>query len=282
MNAPSRTFLSLAFLSLALTACTSGRGLTAADRDAFREARAEDAHLEIPLIVQEKDHCGPATLTMALRHYDAGVRLEDVTAMTFTPRAQGSFQTDLLAAARRLGFAPYRIPDMAGVYRAVDAGMPVVVFQNLGLSFYPVWHYALVTGYAGGDLLLHTGDQADARVPLERLAKTWDRADRWSYVFVPPEVIPVGATLDEALGNAEVFAREGHPDEAILLYRAIAQEFPRAFEGPAGLGLLAFEAGDVESAIHSFREAVARAPTHPGLRHNLEQVLAQSKKQRVQ
>lgn len=280
----SRTFLSLLMISLGLTACTSGRGLTSSDQDAFRESRHEHTRIEVPLIVQEKNHCGPAVLTMALRQNDSSVSLETITNMTFTPGAEGSFQTDLLAAARRSGFAPYQVPDLAVMMKAVDEGYPVVVFQNLGLSFYPVWHYALLTGYdrEAQTVFLHTGDQAYARTPFLQLAKTWDRADRWSYVMLPPSQIPSWVSLDEALGNADVFSREGQSERAMALYRAISAKFPAAYEGPAGLGIEAAGRGEDQIAIAAFREALTRSPDHEGLRHNLDQVLSRSRKQRVQ
>lgn len=268
-----RAFFMILLLSGGLSACSSGRGVTPADRAAFTAAaRAEEARLDVPLIVQEKNHCGPATLTMALRRFDPEASLALVTEMTFTPGAEGSFQTDLLAAARRAGFAPYQVDSLAGMARAVDEGLPVVVFQNLGLPVYPVWHYALVTGYdrGRGELLLHTGDQAHARVPLARFAKSWERGDRWSYVILPHDRVPAGAPLDEALANAEVFGREGQGARAMALYRRIGELYPDAFEGPAGLGLQAAALGEDRVALAAFREALRRAPGHPGLLHNLQ------------
>lgn len=276
--------LLLSVMGLGLAGCASaGLRPTTAEREVLARAPSEERQLAIPLIVQAENECGPATLTMALRRFDGAIRLEDVVSMTMTPAAKGSFQTDLTSAGRRLGFAAYRVPDLAGVVGAVDHGIPVVVFQNLGFRAWPVWHYALVTGYdrRRGELRLHTGDASAEAWALDRFIKTWERADRWAIMMVPPHFIPEHASLDEALANAEVFAREGRRDQALAVYRAVSDRYPRAFEGPAGAGLMWASEGDYSRAEAAFQEASSRAPDHPGLRHNLQELRRQMKLRRV-
>jgi hypothetical protein len=60
---------------------------------------------------------------------------------------QGSLQVEMLATARRHGLLAYLLqPELQALLTEVAAGNPVVVLQNLGLSWYPVWHYAVVIG----------------------------------------------------------------------------------------------------------------------------------------
>jgi hypothetical protein len=53
----------------------------------------------------------------------------------------------MIGAARRHGRLAYLITGPDSMFEEVAAGHPVIVLQNLGLSWYPVWHYAVVVGY---------------------------------------------------------------------------------------------------------------------------------------
>ena len=50
-------------------------------------------------------------------------------------------------------------PRLADLLQEVAAGHPVIVLQNLGLEWIPVWHYSVVIGYdlSRGQLVLRSG-----------------------------------------------------------------------------------------------------------------------------
>ncbi len=66
----------------------------------------------------------------------------------------------MIGAARRHGRVAYVISSPEELLVEVAAGNPVIVLQNLGLSWVPVWHYAVVIGYDGdADMVtLHSGE----------------------------------------------------------------------------------------------------------------------------
>jgi len=66
-------------------------------------ASAAPIHLEVPIVRQARERCGPAALTMVLRWYGAdsvGAREAD---QAYDPALRGALITDLAAAARRTG-----------------------------------------------------------------------------------------------------------------------------------------------------------------------------------
>ena len=115
----------------------------------------------------------------------------------------------MIAAARRHDRIPYLLspPDpgqkdsaqrhLDALVAEVLAGHPVIVLQNLGLSWYPVWHYAVVIGVdpARDHLILHSGQTANKRNPARVFARTWARSGFWAMVVLPPGGLP--ASLDE-------------------------------------------------------------------------------------
>ena len=62
------------------------------------------------------------------------------------------------------------------------SGHPVIVFENLGLTWYPFWHYALVYGYdlKEAELIMHSGPDEGRRIDPGRLALEWDQLRHWS------------------------------------------------------------------------------------------------------
>ena len=101
-----------------------------------------------PFYPREDDHCGPAALAMALGASGFAVRPEALAGQVFLPGRQGSLQIEMLAGARRAGALAVEIPGTPeALMRETAAGHPVVVLLNLGLSWAPSWHYAVVIGY---------------------------------------------------------------------------------------------------------------------------------------
>jgi len=75
----------------------------------------------------------------------------------------------------------------------------VIVFQNLGLPWYPRWHYAVVIGYdlPRREVLLHSGPEARKVTSMRLFELTWEWGKNWGVVVLPPEKLP--ATAEEEL-----------------------------------------------------------------------------------
>ncbi len=160
-------------------------------------------------------------------------------------------QIEMLAAPRSHGLVSTRIqPDMHGLLREVAAGHPVVVLLNLGLSLYPVWHYAVVIGYdlPTGDALLRSGTTELQRLPLFTLEHTWARSGQWAFVVLPPDQLPVSANEADVTDGRVTFERLAKPEQAAQAYRVALQRWPDSLVLGLGLGNTLFASGDVRGA----------------------------------
>ena len=87
----------------------------------------------------------------------------------------------MIAGARRQGVVATRLPGtLEALLRELQSGQPVVVLLNLGLSWYPLWHYAVAIGYdlPRGEVLLRSGTTERAVLPMNTFEHTWVRAGR--------------------------------------------------------------------------------------------------------
>ncbi len=122
----------------------------------------------VPFVAQERFYCGPAALTMALAWSGLDVTQDEIAAEVYTPGRQGTLRSDVLAVARRHGRLAVTVPTLPALLGEIAAGHPVIIFQNLGLSWVAQWHFAVAIGYdlAAGEILLHSGLKARKSMSL--------------------------------------------------------------------------------------------------------------------
>ncbi|MEY4642611.1 MAG: hypothetical protein RLZZ227_2605, partial [Pseudomonadota bacterium] len=147
----------------------------------------------IPFFPQERFQCGPAALATVLGASRVAVTPEQLAPLVYVPEREGSFQVELVAAARSFERLAYTLkPDLSALLAEVRNGRPVLVLQNLGLARYPKWHYAVVKGFdlERRKLLLNSGELEDYSVSLDTFERTWARADHWALVVVEPGQLP--------------------------------------------------------------------------------------------
>ncbi len=231
----------------------------------------------VPLIRQNAYYCGPAALAMVLQWAGRDVSQDEIAAQAFSPGARGSYTADMTGAARRRGQLALGLSTLPALLGEVAAGNPVIVFQNLGLAWAPVWHYAVVTGYDLGmpAVFLHSGERDRMVMPLPLFLKTWSRGDRWALVVLPPDRMP--ATDDEVglLRAAAALERVGQPRAAAAVYENGAVRWPGNWLWPYGLGNARYQAGDLRGAERAYRRALAVDPSVPEVRNNLKEVRAE-------
>ncbi|MBC7992059.1 MAG: PA2778 family cysteine peptidase, partial [Rhizobacter sp.] len=214
-----------------------------------------------PFFAQTEYQCGPAALATALGA--VGVSASPVTLgqQVFLPARGGSLQAEMLAGARRQGVVATVIPGrLEAVLRELAAGHVVVVLQNLGLSFAPLWHYAVVIGYDldTDEVLLRSGTTRRVTMPLRTFEFTWARSGFWAFVALPPGGWPVTAQADAVVEAAIGFERSATPVQALQSYENAAQRWPDQLPLAIGLGNAAHATGDKRRAAQVFRAAAER------------------------
>lgn len=154
-------------------------------------------------------------------------------------------------------------------------GHPVVVLQNLGLSWNPVWHYAVVIGLdlAKGNVILHSGTTPQKQISFKTFEHTWARSNFWGLLVLPPSQLPASAKEKDYLMAVSNLERLGRWDIAAQGYQTALDQWPDSLPATVGLGVCLYRTGDLESAEAVFREATLKFPDEGILFNNLAQVL---------
>jgi predicted double-glycine peptidase len=137
----------------------------------------------VPFFAQTEYQCGPAALATVLAHAGANVDAESLVPEVYVEGLKGSLQPELLGATRRHGFIPYVLePDASALVAELGARRPVLVLQNLGLPRVPVWHYAVVVGVDGDNVILRSGTEQRRIERAARFLRSWQRGSGWAFV----------------------------------------------------------------------------------------------------
>lgn len=279
MSLPWRAFSlgGTLFIAALLTACSH----------ALQTARLQQSHpdqlpsrhelTDTPFFAQARYQCGPAALATVLVQRGLAVSPDQLVEQVYLPAREGSVTIEMEAAARRHGMLVYPLAaDLEAVLREVVAGHPVLVLQNLGLDWWPNWHYAVVVGYdlADGNIILRSGLTRRYVVSMGVFEATWRRGGYWARVVVPPGGMPATAIpLDYARAALDL-EQSGQADAALLSFRAATQQWPQAPFAWLARGNLAYRLGLDEEAADSFANGVRAAPRDAALWNNLGYALA--------
>lgn len=233
---------------------------------------------EVPFHPQTAYHCGPAALAMMLGWSGVSADPERLATELYIPAKQGTLQPELLARARGSDRLVFIIPArLSALLDELAAGHPVLVLQNLGLSWYPVWHYAVAIGAqpASGNLVLRSGNERRHVVSMETFERTWARAKRWGIVVLPPGELPATATaprLFQALAGLE---KRASPAKTLPGWQAGVARFPRNGRLALALANALYDAGRLASAAEVLEKALERDVDQTAvLYNNLAQIEA--------
>jgi tetratricopeptide (TPR) repeat protein len=141
--------------------------------------------------------------------------------------------------------------------RATADGHPPVVLLNLGLSFVPQWHYAVLVGYDldAREAVLRSGTTQRAVMTLRTFEHTWARAGHWAFVVTRPGELPAQVSEDDAMQAALGFERAAPPAEAARVWQSLLQRWPGRLLPLLALGNARFKAGDAAGAAQAFEQA---------------------------
>ncbi|OFZ30707.1 MAG: hypothetical protein A2622_13645 [Bdellovibrionales bacterium RIFCSPHIGHO2_01_FULL_40_29] len=241
---------------------------------------------DAPFINQEAGHCGPATLAMAMNSLGQSITADELASHAFTPGAKGTFQSDMIGAARRQGLLALPITGMENLLQEVAANNPVIVFENLALKWIPQWHYALVIGYdlKRRHIVMHSGPEAFKEWDLRKFERSWKLADYWGLVILRPDQLSPTANELTHLNGASALEQIGKTTEAATVYKTILSKWPQSLVALIGLGNIHFARHEFEKAIFFLRQATETHPNSAAAWHNraiVEKSLKQKSAARV-
>lgn len=210
---------------------------------------------QTPFNPQSQYQCGPAALASVLQFYGQPVSAEELVDEVYIPQRQGSLQIEISASARRHQMLPYVLqPKLTELLDEIAAGHPVLVFQNLGLAWYPQWHYAVAIGYdlQQQHIILRSGTEKRWITPFKVFERTWQRADHWALVIVPVGQIPHTASATSYLQTAHAFEQTTQIEQAYKAYQAASIRWPDNSQVWMLLGNLAYQQNDYPQAVGAF------------------------------
>lgn len=272
MNRATAALCLAAALALQGCALLAEPPQTAALRSAPPAGLPERAERDaVPFFPQTPFHCGPAALATVLADQGLPADPKSLGDAVFLPSRGGSLQLEMLAGARRQGAVPTPLPpELGALLQEVAAGHPVLVLQNLGLSWAPRWHYAVLVGYDLGtqEVWLRSGTVRRERLALRTFEHTWARAGRWAVVALAPGRLPATAREADALEATLGFGRVATPGALAAAWRALNERWPGRLLATMGLGNALHAQGDLPGAAEAF---VAAAQQHDSAAawHNL-------------
>ncbi len=183
-----------------------------------------------PFFPQDDYQCGPAALATVLVADGVMVAPEVLVPQIYLPQRQGSLQAEIVATTRTYQRVPLRLtPQLDAIVAELQAQRPVLVLLNLGVSWAPVWHYAVVIGFdpEAQQLLLRSGRERRQAMTLRRFDAAWARAERWAMVVSEADRIPASASTPSWIAALAPFESLGHFELATRGYRAAIERWPR-------------------------------------------------------
>jgi len=228
-----------------------------------------------PFFPQEALQCGPAALATVLGAAGVAAEPDALAREVYTPGLGGSLQLELVAAARARGFVPYVIaPEPDALFAELLTGRPVLVLQNLRLSAWPAWHYAVVIGAdpARDAVILRSGTERRRVMPAGTFLRSWDRAERWGLVLLAPGELPAWPVRTSYFDAVAGLEDTGRYAGAARGWEAALVAWPGDPVARFGYATASYLAGDLAAARAGYEALLAEDPEHAAALNNLANV----------
>ncbi len=268
--------LSGAVFILLLTACAGTPQSSRISSQPPADIPASHELTEVAFFPQEAYQCGPAALATMLNHQNFNVTDSDLVDKVYIPGRKGSLQVEMIATARSYDLLTYKLAaNLGDILREVASGRPVLVFQNLALQWVPQWHYAVVVGYdlINQQLILRSGTSKRHTLAFSTFERTWQRADHWAYVMLPPDQVPVTANLIEYTRSAMTLMQSGRKQSAVSALEIASKHWPDQALPYMALGNMLYQTQDFAAAQAAFTHAITNEPDNAQAWNNLAYVM---------
>lgn len=225
----------------------------------------------VPFIKQDAYQCGPSTMAMTLKFWGKKTSVEELMPMMFTKGMSGTFQSEMLSTPRLSGLQALPITNLNSLLLELSSGHPVIVFQNLGLSFAPKWHYSVATGYnlKGPDIIMHTGLSESSKVDMRLFERNWKLADYWALLILPPDRLSASLSESDHAKAGAALEELGRLNEAETVYKTVLKKWPESYLSLIGLGNVNYAKKDYLISISYLKKASELYPDSPEVWHNL-------------
>lgn len=233
--------------------------------------------LDVPFIAQTDYHCGPASVGMLLKHKHKHVAQIDVVEAIYLPKYKGVLKTEINAFLRSQKLLPYHaLPKLKAIFKEVAHGHPVLVMQNLGFSWLPQWHYAVLIGYDINkqQVFLHSGTINQYTLSMSTFERTWQRANGWNVVALNQFEYPANNDATGYLSSMMASDQLNLLLNPISSYQDYLKRWPNNAQAWFNLGNHLYKNQQKTKALAAFHRAAKHSITQDHL-NNLAYVAAE-------
>lgn len=240
------------------------------------ESRPESIKIHnVPAYAQDTHQCGATALASALCWSEVQTSPEELESQVYDPKRKGTLQNSLISAARRQGRVGFQIRGPHALQKELQAGHPVLVLLNQGLTWWPVWHYAVVCGYEGPNqkIIIAGGKPSKEKISWSIFHRMWLRADEWGLLVLPPDDLPATASAQKWVRAVHGLELAGQYEQAFTGYAAALPKWPFDLATMMGMANSLYALDRLQEAEDILRQAVKMHPEAGPAFNNLAQVL---------
>ncbi|MFZ3138258.1 MAG: C39 family peptidase [Thermodesulfovibrionales bacterium] len=140
----------------------------------------------VPFYPQETYQCGPASLAGVLNYWRIPEKPDDIAKDIFSENARGTLSIDMVMYAQKKGLFAFQYKgSLEDLKKNIDAGYPLIVLVDYGISFYQANHFMVVVGYNENGVRVNSGKDNNIFIPNKDFLKVWKRADYWTLLIKP-------------------------------------------------------------------------------------------------
>lgn len=240
------------------------------------------SHIAVPFIAPRADFCAATSIEMLSSYwegttsYTPRLSQKELDGRTLIPAKGGTLQVELVATARANAFIVYPLtPTLDALIYELEKQHPVIVLVNRAYFWYPLWHYAVVTGYdrEKGSIVTHFSDQANESIPLATFAALWERSENWGVVLLPSDKLPASASPQTFLPAAYALEKTGLRTEAIIAYKSALLRWPKDINILFALANAYYHSQQIKNATKTYHRLLSLSPGHPLAANNLATLL---------
>jgi len=232
--------------------------------------------VEINFNPQREYECGPASLATILQWQGLNISDSKLVPEIYLPERKGSLQIELIATTRRYGLIPYIIEkNMTALLKEVKSGNPVLVLQNLGLEWYPKWHYAVVIGYDinKDEIILRSGEIKRHVNSFSLFERTWRRAKYWGFIALDKDKLPASGNAFSYLKSVAPFEKLKKIGFAFDAYKRALLRWPDNKNLLMAAGNASYLIKDLNLAENYYRKVISKWPSYAPALNNMAQIL---------
>jgi len=133
---------------------------------------------------QETYQCGPASLAGVLNYWRIPAKLGDIAKDIFSENARGTLSIDMVMYAQKKGLFAFQYKgSLEDLKKNIDAGYPLIVLVDYGISFYQANHFMVVVGYNENGVRVNSGKDNNVFITNKDFLKVWEKADYWTLLI---------------------------------------------------------------------------------------------------